>query len=838
MWDKTFLGGITVYEKVETYPYQRIPETVIRTKRANRRIRKPKNSWSINEIKPNFSFNLSQELVRLISINNILLSLGAFIMARALVLEEILPFIFAYIVAFAGRDIRRTVLLSIFALIGFVTISGGIALGSNLCALLVLVGVLARVKVPKERVWWGLPLLTLSVLIVAKTSIALFTGFSFYGQMVIIFEAMIAGVLTFVFMVSNEVIENKKPLVNFTFEDMAAFVILGVGIVMGFNELSLAGLSISSIICRVGILIAAFLWGSGGGTMVGVMAGIIPSISSSVFAQTLGMYAMSGLLAGLFRHFGRLGVIIGFMLGTLALSMFISETNLTILGMWETGIACLIFLALPSSLKEKVPIRSLGPINDYKNNEIQMLDAKLKETARNRIENLAAVFEELSSTFIEDKQELGTRGQTAYLNYLYEEISYGFCENCSRYESCWGRDCYSTSQEILDLFTIAETNGQLNYEDCPIEFRRRCINGREMVNTINYLFDNLRLNEYWSNKLNDTKELVATQLKGVSEVIKDLALDIDTKTMVDFELREQILKECQRLGLNEITDITPIRNGTDQYYLNVTAESCGEGSSCESNLSLILSSIMKENLEVCDKKCPRFRGKGFCEFTLAKAFTYKVYSGAAQVGKEKICGDSFTIATLKEGKELVALSDGMGIGEKACTESQTAVRLLETLLNSGFTREVALKTINSVLVLRSHKDSFATLDMMIFDLYTGEVDFIKIGSAPSFIKRGNKVGVVTSNSLPIGILTDVDINSEKRLLAPRDLIVMVSDGVLEIFRDVESNYWVGDFLASLNENDPQVVAEVILNKALSMCGGKPADDMTVVCSYIDLNFQH
>ena len=77
-----------------------------------------------------------------------------------------------------------------------------------------------------------------------------------------------------------------------------------------------------------------------------------------------------------------------------------------------------------------------------------MLDAKLKETARNRIENLAAVFDELSSTFIDDGLAVSTKGQTAYLNYLYDEITYGFCENCSYYENCWGQDCYSTSQEI------------------------------------------------------------------------------------------------------------------------------------------------------------------------------------------------------------------------------------------------------------------------------------------------------------------------------------------------------------------------------------------------------
>jgi stage II sporulation protein E len=87
----------------------------------------------------------------------------------------------------------------------------------------------------------------------------------------------------------------------------------------------------------------------------------------------------------------------------------------------------------------------------------------------------------------------------------------------------------------------------------------------------------------------------------------------------------------------------------------------------------------------------------------------------------------------------------------ALNESQAAVRLLENLLNSGFDRDVTLRTINSVLQLKSSTDTFATLDMLMIDLFTAEVDFIKVGSAPSFIRRGRRVGVVTSNSLPIGI---------------------------------------------------------------------------------------
>jgi stage II sporulation protein E len=367
-------------------------------------------------------------------------------------------------------------------------------------------------------------------------------------------------------------------------------------------------------------LIAAFLWGSGGGTMVGVMAGIIPSLTSSVFAQTLGMYAISGLLAGIFKNFGRLGVIIGYMLGTLALSMFVSETHLAVLGIWETGIASVIFLLLPESLKEKVPLESLGPLTRNKESMINNLDISIKETAQNRIHHLAQVFEELSSTF----SQPGTppTEKVNYLNYLYDELSHGFCEGCSRHNNCWNRDCYSTSQEILDILTIAEKAGQVNYEECPPAFKRKCLHGRELINAINYLFDNLRMNEYWSEKLGESRELVAVQLKGVSQVVKNLAEEIDIKTEVDYELRDKLLRSCKRIGVN-LKEITPLYIAGQQLRLEVVAGSCVDGTGCDISIAPALSSIMGEKLEVTDKRCPRFMGKGACEFTLTRAFSYR-----------------------------------------------------------------------------------------------------------------------------------------------------------------------------------------------------------------------
>lgn len=819
-------------DKLHIYPYQRISEGPINGKNTFRR-----RVFNLNnKINLDLQSILAGSAIyfnSLLTLDRLLPAVLIVFMSRAFILGELLPFVYACLAAFGHRDRTRSVLLAVCAGIGLLTVLQGLSLGSALITILVLLGVINYIKMPAEKTWWGLPLLSIAVIFLSKTLIMFFTGISFYQEMIIIFEALISGVLTFVFLVAADSLRQHKPLATFSFEDIAAFMILGVGVIMGLNDVHLGGLSIAAILCRLGILIAAFLWGSGGGTMVGVMAGIIPSISSSIFAQSLGIYAISGLLAGLFRNFGRLGVIIGYMLGTLALSMFISETQATILGMWETGIACLIFLLLPASLKEKLPIQSLGPIRNLKEKDLNM-NFGIKDTARNRIEHLAGVFDELSSTFMEETRTRYQAEDSAYLAYLYDEISANFCSSCSRHEDCWGRNCYTTSQEILDIFSIAESSGEVNYEECPVSFRRRCIYGREMLGAINHLFDNLRINEYWLGRLQESRNLVSRQLQGISQVMKNLAQKVDVSTELDLELRESLLRDLKKRGL-DIKDLNPVRSGGQQLYINTIMSACGDGHTCEYQVGPVISGLLGEKMEICEKKCPRITGRGQCEFTLTRAFNYRVNSGAAQVGKEQVCGDSFTIATLKEGKELVALSDGMGVGEKACSESQAAVRLLENLLSTGFDQETSLQTINSVLLLRSTSESFATLDMLMIDLYTAELDVIKVGSAPSFVKRGKKVGVITSNSVPVGILDNLEVISEKRALYPRDILVMVSDGVLEASRDVGGEFWIQEFLSDVDEKDPQILAEMIINKALSLCHGQPADDMTVICMYVELN---
>ena len=148
-------------------------------------------------------------------------------------------------------------------------------------------------------------------------------------------------------------------------------------------------------------------------------------------------------------------------------------------------------------------------------------------------------------------------------------------------------------------------------------------------------------------------------------------------------------------------------------------------------------------------------------------------------------------------------------------ESKLAVDLIEKFIEAGFTQKTAINTVNSIMAMKFNEDEkFTTMDLNLIDLYTGESEFIKIGGVVSFIKRGEEVKVVKCNSLPFGILDSVDISSEKVKLKHGDIIVSISDGVLDIDRNnLGSYYWLEEYL-KYSDNNPSELSRNILEKQL------------------------
>ncbi len=298
----------------------------------------------------------------------------------------------------------------------------------------------------------------------------------------------------------------------------------------------------------------------------------------------------------------------------------------------------------------------------------------------------------------------------------------------------------------------------------------------------------------------------------------------DKTRLTSTSLPEPLRERCERgRELAEAVNLAAERNRAVSFWEKKTAET-----------RLLAAEQMKAVGAVVRYLAGEVGREGpACSVTAAVKSRYRVTTGWASAAKEKISGDTAAVLPLPGGRVALVLSDGMGTGSRAAGDSAATVWFLERLLTAGFAVDVAVRTVNSLLLLKLPEESFTTVDMAVIDTVAGEAEFLKVGAAPSFVKRVREVATVKAASLPVGIMQQVEIEPVKWLLAVGDMIVMASDGVVEVpGRGLEREAWLANFLRRLPDGDPQEAAERILRQAVELSGTSRRDDMTVVVAKI------
>lgn len=90
----------------------------------------------------------------------------------------------------------------------------------------------------------------------------------------------------------------------------------------------------------------------------------------------------------------------------------------------------------------------------------------------------------------------------------------------------------------------------------------------------------------------------------------------------------------------------------------------------------------------------------------------------------------------------------------------------------------------------------ATLDLCRIDLYRGECETVKAGGAAGFIKRSDRVEKIQSRQLPLGMSASEDISEKKWQLNSGDLVILVSDGVVQNWPCGDGEYLLEQKIAS------------------------------------------
>ena len=201
--------------------------------------------------------------------------------------------------------------------------------------------------------------------------------------------------------------------------------------------------------------------------------------------------------------------------------------------------------------------------------------------------------------------------------------------------------------------------------------------------------------------------------------------------------------------------------------------------------------------------------------------------------QSEISVDNYINIRLKDGKYLIALSDGMGTGKKANESSMQALAMLENLLDTGFDKNTSIQLISSTLISKS-EEIFATLDIAIVDLYNGKMEFIKSGACPTYIKKNKRVQIVKSTSLPAGMINTDNIQVFDTDIQNNQIMLMCTDGILDSNIEYKNKeLWVKYLLEDIETKNTKKIADLILNEAIDNNFGKTKDDMSVVvCKFM------
>jgi stage II sporulation protein E len=175
-----------------------------------------------------------------------------------------------------------------------------------------------------------------------------------------------------------------------------------------------------------------------------------------------------------------------------------------------------------------------------------------------------------------------------------------------------------------------------------------------------------------------------------------------------------------------------------------------------------------------------------------------------------VSGDSELIAELSGDRVVFGISDGMGVGPRAAWESGTAMSLLERLLMAGFSQPLAVRAVNTTLLLRSVDDHFATLDLALLDRQARFMEVVKVAASPTFVRRRGRVFAIQGHSLPVGIVQEVSIEPMTYAVEPGDVVVMVTDGVMEVDQD-HGEERLKRLLEQMPTTDAETMAETILS---------------------------
>ncbi|MCL2544563.1 MAG: SpoIIE family protein phosphatase [Clostridia bacterium] len=632
----------------------------------------------------------------------------------------------------------------------------------------------------------------------------LIAGASPIDRLQCLLSAAVAGSMTLVFHQLQSALQRPpRPLRN----DERLCALLGLGVLV------LGGSPWSPLGCNLGVALAicfSLLLAQGCGANAGMLTGaalglaLVAGGGEPWLAAALGAGgALAGALGGERRGTACALFALGALVGAVVLQ---AEARWPPVGSLALG--SLLYLLMPEKLR-KAALCYAAPAYGEGAMRLGAVGAAFAHTLESRARGLRSMASALPKP-VELPMELPHR---------LKRLAALHCEGCERAGRCWHSGYAETEQVLGSLIEIAEEREVDPADVIGTASVIGCARGLRLPGALAELLREEAKLLARQARQGEARAIAGTQFEGFAQCMEGIALAMREETVFLPMVRRRVQRALGRAGVEaEVLTAARVGGRTEVLLAGRDAGWLREAGALVSRAAGLPMAARPDDAgerpEVLFEQEP--------------ALAVEVGMALRAKHAEAVAGDGQMVQRLPRGLQLLALSDGMGSGPRASRESRATLLLLRQCLVAGYTRAQALVAVNELLLSCGGEDMFATMDLCLLDLHTGEAAFEKLGACTSYVVRGQSCRPIAGETLPLGILTGVRPRSCRMRLREGDLVVMLSDGVADAYPGGEES--VIRVLAKLHALPAQSIADALLQRALAVQSDRPRDDMTALCA--------
>ena len=390
------------------------------------------------------------------------------------------------------------------------------------------------------------------------------------------------------------------------------------------------------------------------------------------------------------------------------------------------------------------------------------------------------------------------------------------CSSCEYQKIC--ENSLIDKRHLLTDYIFSAINGdRVTAENLSVGFKTYCNKTSLIVSEINQISKQFVEFEASVKTEDESKLLISTELENFANLFQNFAKNIENSPKINKNL-SIIAKEMLMNNMIDVGDIAVFENKNGIEKIDVVAEN---NVMLRKELSYELSKLVREKVQIRKLKHLDFSGLSLVSFVVATSLRAEFAVSVSP--KEDVSGDNALISRIDDNRFFVAIADGMGHGKVAGKTSKMILELIKNLFYIGIDLNIIIDSINKLL-LPVGLDNFSTLDAVIVDLRLSRCTFIKLGSSVSALKHKEKTEIISSESLPVGIVKNLKPTIIIKPIQAGDVIVLASDGVVDCFEDIESyKIFINDYkIDSLQRFADNVIFE------MGMTPKGRRDDMSII----------